>query len=589
MRLKATLLFGLLLLPFAAQAQYQGCRELFPSVNVNTACILLSAQNLRDQNGNKLAAGQVVLTVTDASGNPASYTPFGGSSSTAVFTAQVKNGAIQNINGYPYTIVNTINATPSNLTFHVQLQSTDGSQTYLDLPTTTIFSTTGGYSLDSYSAPAGSSITGLGYPRVTCTPTAKYTQTDAIGGAKPWICSQLWRTDNSNQWTQNPSANPQCQNGQAVVSPQTGNPYCILPENAYVLPGEGMQNPSGTTPGPMQAHALSGGGGSTPAGPAFALQFANNNVTALQADGAFTVDPINHILSTKAGNYLVGAMDSAPRKVFDPTNTARLGGLMAAIAGTSGHTAQEVVQATLDYAECQTLEASPANSYSSVLMPSGVSMNIGQILLWTHQSLVGESETLMPFLQHNDTTKAMVALHKPTDTLTCPGGVHTPGQAGGVEIKNILISGMNGSSSDIGIELASGDGNHCFGCRVSHIAGGGQTFGGQGILLLGTSVFADHLGYEDAQIQGCSVFTHGTEPIAFVSNCGPISDRLVLADRLFCSVCVGEKNDLLCRDRELARARVRSGDPYPDPLGRQYLENTNGRSSNTGYAGGQAV
>ena len=280
----------------------------------------------------------------------------------------------------------------------------------------------------------------------------------------------------------------------------------------------------GSTGGPVTIN--NNGGGSTPAGPAFAVQFANGGVNALQADPSFTVDPTNHILNTSAGNYVVGAMDSVPRHTFDPMNTARLGGLAAALAGSSGHTPAEVIQATLDYAECQTYPS----SWSRVILPAGLNIPIGQVLVWTHQELSGELSGAKSFFIHNDTTKPMVMLHKPTDTITCPGlGTVTPGQAGTVVLRHFGISGLNGSSTDIGIELASGDGNHCFGCRVSDIAGGGTTFGGQGILLLGTSVFSDHLGYEDAQIQGCSVYTHGTEPVSNspTGKCGAVEDDVL--------------------------------------------------------------
>jgi hypothetical protein len=252
-----------LLLPIAARAQYQGCRQLSPPVDPNVACIQLSGSNLLDNNGNKLAAGKVVLTVTNSSGTPVSYTPQGGSSTSTVFVAQVVNGQVQNISGFAFTIVNTLNASPSALVFHYQLESTDGSIDYLDVPLWNITSTTGGYSLDSFNALPGSSITGLGYPRSSCSGTAKYTPSDNPAGAKPWICSVLWRTDKSNQWTQNPSANPQCPMGQAIVSPRTGPPYCIQPENAYAMPGEGFINPL-SGPGPMEVDPVGNGSGSIP-------------------------------------------------------------------------------------------------------------------------------------------------------------------------------------------------------------------------------------------------------------------------------------------------------------------------------------
>jgi hypothetical protein len=263
MRLKILALVALLVaVPLAASAQYQGCRQMFPGVSVDQACIQLSANMLLGPNGLPLTAGKVVLTVTDASGTPISYTPQGGTSSSGVFTAQVVDGAIQNIGGYPYTIVNSLTSSPANpnLYFHYQLESTDGSQVYLDAPLLNIFSSTGGYALDAYAAGAGTSISGLQPPRVLCAPSAKYTQTDAPAGAKPWICSHLWRTDNSNQWTQNPSANTQCPYGQAVVSPRVGNAYCIQPENAFALPGEGFQNQA-NVPGPISIEPINGSGG----------------------------------------------------------------------------------------------------------------------------------------------------------------------------------------------------------------------------------------------------------------------------------------------------------------------------------------
>jgi hypothetical protein len=270
------------------------------------------------------------------------------------------------------------------------------------------------------------------------------------------------------------------------------------------------------------------GGGGTPAGPSFAIQFANNGVTAFQADGDFTIDPTNHILNTSAGNYIVGAANSMPRKVFDPMDTNRLGGLAAALAGTSGHTPTEVIQATLDYAECQTFPG----SWSKVLLPSGLNIPISQILVWTHQELSGESESVHPFLGHNDNTKAMIMLHGAADTVTCPNlgpTPVTPGAPGNVVIKNIGIGGMNVSTSnDIGIRLEGTDGFQCVGCLVQNISGG-ASFGGQGILLLGVSDKAKDLGYEDAQISGCLAYTNGVEPISHspTGQCGAVEDDVL--------------------------------------------------------------
>lgn len=291
-------------------------------------------------------------------------------------------------------------------------------------------------------------------------------------------------------------------------------------------------NPTWECQNGTMVHLTGGGGGSAnPAGPAFAINFANATVSAFQGDSRFTIDPINHILNTSGGNYIMGPMDSLPRRVFDPMNTIHLGGLAAALAGTSGFTPTQVIQATLDYAACQAYAQSPTVSYSRVILPTGLNIPISQLLSWGGQELSGEAEVAQPMLQHNDSTKPMLAMHGSTDVLTCPGGVtHTIGFGANVW-KNLGINGMGTNvSTDIGIELAApSTGEHCVRCRVSHISGGGNQFGGQGILLLGTSNFVDHVGYEDAQINGCGAYTHGTEPISHspTGRCGAVEDTLL--------------------------------------------------------------
>jgi hypothetical protein len=316
----------LLLLPLAAQAQYQGCRQLFSGVDVSTACIQLSGSNVLDINGNKLAAGRFVLTVTDSSGTPVSYTPAGGTSSSATFVGQIINGAVQNIAGFPFSILNTLTASPSGLVFHYQLESSDGSTVMQDYPLWNITSTTGGYSLDSFNALPGTTISGYGPPRTSCSPTAKYNQTGAPMGAKPWICSNLWRTDKSNQWTQNPSSNPQCQMGQAAVSPRTGPQYCILPENAYALPGEGFTNPSTTTPGPIMIDPLASGGANLPHTYDLIAGDNTGNGVAVPEKGT----------TPASGPIGVMAWDedySAGR--FDPRNPAYAGGVYGSTPGAA--------------------------------------------------------------------------------------------------------------------------------------------------------------------------------------------------------------------------------------------------------------
>jgi hypothetical protein len=74
---------------------------LLPSIALGQATIQLSGSKLLDNNGNLLPAGKIVLTVTDASGTPVTYTPQGGSPTTATYTDTVVNGAVQYVGGSP--------------------------------------------------------------------------------------------------------------------------------------------------------------------------------------------------------------------------------------------------------------------------------------------------------------------------------------------------------------------------------------------------------------------------------------------------------------------------------------------------------
>ena len=90
----------------------------------------------------------------------------------------------------------------------------NGATTYLTIPSVTI---AGSYfSWDTYVVPSNASISGIGTPRIACTPGAIYTQTD--GGQNKWQCNSL--------------------NGAGVWSglPNPGTPWTVTVGSTNTLP-----------------------------------------------------------------------------------------------------------------------------------------------------------------------------------------------------------------------------------------------------------------------------------------------------------------------------------------------------------------
>ena len=77
------------------------------------AQIVVSGTTVTDNNTNPLT-GQLVFTVTDTTDTPVTYTPEGGSPTTASITIPTKRGVIQQVNGFPPTIPNPLTMSPSN-------------------------------------------------------------------------------------------------------------------------------------------------------------------------------------------------------------------------------------------------------------------------------------------------------------------------------------------------------------------------------------------------------------------------------------------------------------------------------------------
>ena len=70
-----------------------------------------------------------------------------------------------------------------------------------------------------------------------------------------------------------------------------------------------------------------GGGGGTPNPPAQSIQLANNALNGFLSDALFTINPTTHSMSTVGGNVTQDALNSIPRKVFDPMDKNRLAAL----------------------------------------------------------------------------------------------------------------------------------------------------------------------------------------------------------------------------------------------------------------------
>lgn len=244
--------------------------------------------------------------------------------------------------------------------------------------------------------------------------------------------------------------------------------------------------------------------GITPHTPANSVQIANSDVSSFNSDPNILIDPITHTFKSNLNSHFA-SMESIPRVSYDPWDTKYAGGLAGALAGTSGHTVNEVLTATVDYGECQ-FKMGLAPAQQKILLPTGVTLPIAQVKLWSNQDFSGESLRSQPTFQHTDATKAMITGHSGSDTLTCSNSVtYTPGQGSAILIQNIGLSGMGSQTSpnDIGIMM---NGQSWF---VYNITGAGNSFGAQVILDNGFENFIYRAGYPSAQLEGCQSYVTG--------------------------------------------------------------------------------
>lgn len=287
----------------------------------------------------------------------------------------------------------------------------------------------------------------------------------------------------------------------------------------YSLPTGAIRFWNGTV---WAAMGSGGGGGSNPSAPTNSVQASNAGQTAFISDPNILIDNVAHSFNVLT-NATLAALSNTSIQEYDPNDTKFDGGLAAAVAGTSGFTPTQVIQATIDYGRCQQLTGAAPGYYYRVKLPPGPVNNISQVLLWANTDFGGTSMANQPRFQHIDATKPMIAFHGNSDTLTCNSTVYTPGAGGGNYIHNIAVSGMGAPSSPQDIAIyETGQAN-----IIWQITGYGNSFGAQVILSNGINNFIYWAGYPGAQLSGCWSFTRGIIPVssAITGSCGAVQDQ----------------------------------------------------------------
>lgn len=302
-----------------------------------------------------------------------------------------------------------------------------------------------------------------------------------------------------------------------VMSGGGSNPNCTTAPNCYTSPV--------TIAGVYPGFQFSGGGGSvTPCGTVGQIQVANASGTGLDCDSNFTINTTTHTMTSTA-NMVVNALSSVPRATYDPMDTQYDGGLAAAIAGTSGYTPTQVIQAAIDYGECQIQMHATKFAWINIPLPSGITMNITGLKLWSHTSIGSALSPGGANLQHSDSSQVMISAHSSSDTITCSDGhTYTPGAVGSLLVHDIAIGGMGAVNSvnDVGIEL------NAFSSAANNIQGFSNAFGSAAIVSNGTSTFMSNIGYPGSQLAGCQTYNAGVLPVSDFTIgsgiCGAVMD-----------------------------------------------------------------
>jgi hypothetical protein len=258
-----------------------------------------------------------------------------------------------------------------------------------------------------------------------------------------------------------------------------------------------------------------GGGGGSSNPPTNSIQVAGTTAGSFTSDSHFQINPITHT-RTSTANDIVNAWERKPRNEYDPMNTAYCSidgtvcGLAAAV--TAGGTyPTEVIQAAMNYGKCQSLMGLVATENMRIPLPTSANIPITGLKLWKDTDFGAYSMENEPILTHTDATAFMITGESPSATITCSNGTtYTPNEVPTFYTHDFLISGggQPNTDTDIGI-VVNGAGS-----VVSQIGGVGNSFGGPGIIDIGTQNLIFQVGYPAAQIQGCHTYTSGTRPVS---------------------------------------------------------------------------
>jgi hypothetical protein len=148
----------------------------------------ITANQIKDNNGNPLASGNLCFVATDSANSNITYTPSGGSpiSSGTPVCGTVTAGVLAS----GFQIANIATASPAGLNYRVF--TSDGISTvYVIVPLVTAV-TGASFNWDAYAAQSLNSgsfkVTGDGVPRIACNAGAQYDQTDVTAH---WLCVNI--------------------------------------------------------------------------------------------------------------------------------------------------------------------------------------------------------------------------------------------------------------------------------------------------------------------------------------------------------------------------------------------------------------
>jgi hypothetical protein len=301
--------------------------------------------------------GTILITLTDNTNTPITYTPQGGSPTNRTWSATVRRGGIQPVGGFPFVVPSPRTTTPTGIVYRVQTLNSNGIVVWT-LPLTQMPQDS--WSVDGYIAQAGNPVTGTGSPTLPhCASGSQWT--DTTNPTIPYGCSTFTVPDFHTEWTQNPSQNPMCPN-QGVAYPFQGAPYCVPSTLADLLPNYVLGN-IGAVPAPAVGVPFSGGTGGNCIG-------GTGSSGQICQDGSLGPANYNH---TVAGEYY-----SPASWVFDSLSTTQI---PASIWGFGGSFAIP------QYVAGSFAEA--GGGFFSCSVTSGASIPAGSIILFSMDHSLG--------------------------------------------------------------------------------------------------------------------------------------------------------------------------------------------------------